>query len=490
MPRPKKEKEVIEKGVYPEIPKFQLSETGYTGLKIAAGLPIDELKRELQYPQSMITYKQMSYHSTIAAALALYELMISKVHWKVLPPENPTPEDLKRTEFIKECMHDMDHSWMSFIQEAGSCKTFGFSVHEKVFRKRLKSKGSKYDDGLIGWKKLPIRAQDTIYRWYYSEDGRDLIACKQLVYAAYKSIDVMQKIKPEVIIPRSKFLLFRTGKHKDNPFGRSCLRDCFYAWKFLTMIEETEASGILRDLQGLPVLFLPPQYMTEDATPEQKAIYQQYQNIMRNIQQNQQAGLILPQAFDPETKQPLFKFDLMGVQGGKSYDTTKIKEYYKNSILTTLFADLLIMGQGSTGSYALGSIKSNLMAVAIETLLREISDVLNNDLIRHTFELNGWPIDRLPQLMYEDFENDDLEAFSKAVQRYASTSVLEIDRPILNKIRESLGVEGYAEDQEPQYDLMPNYSSRSGDGMATVGEGTSNSVSGKDTSSNNLENVG
>lgn len=28
---------------------------------------------------------------------------------------------------------------------------------------------SKYTDGLIGWKKLPIRAQETLYRWEYDK---------------------------------------------------------------------------------------------------------------------------------------------------------------------------------------------------------------------------------------------------------------------------------------------------------------------------------
>lgn len=47
----------------------------------------------------------------------------------------------------------------------------------------------------------------------------------------------------------------------------------------------------------------------------------------------------------------------------------KIKEYYSNAILTALSADILRIGQTST-SYALGSIKTTLSALAIETKLK------------------------------------------------------------------------------------------------------------------------
>ena len=40
----------------------------------------------------------------------------------------------------------------------------GFAIHEKVFRRRLKANGSKFNDSLIGWRKLPVRVnlQSTI----------------------------------------------------------------------------------------------------------------------------------------------------------------------------------------------------------------------------------------------------------------------------------------------------------------------------------------
>lgn len=284
-------------------------------------------------------------------------------------------------------------------------------------------------------------------------------------------------------------MLFRAGKHKGDPFGKSMLRDAYLAWRFLSVIEEIEANGVAKDLAGLPVLKLPPQYLSSEASPDQKAIRAYYENVMRNLQLNQQSALILPQAHDPDTKQPLFELELLSLNGSKAMDTSKIKEYYKNLILTSLFADILVLGQSGGGSNALGQVKNSLSATAAEAMLRKIRDTINDDLIKQTYELNGWDTSRMGKIDFDNLESEDLESFSKAVQRFASTSVIEVDRAVLNRVRESIGVDALPDDEEPNQDQMPAMTSRSGDGFKTAGEGTATSPSGNDTSSGNLENA-
>ena len=83
----------------------------------------------------------------------------------------------------------------------------------------------------------------------------------------------------------------------------------------------------------------------------------------------------------------------------------------------------------------------------------------------------------------------DLETTSKAFQRFASTGLFELDRDILNKVRTLVGVDKLPDNAPVDEESLTGNTSRSGDGMATAGEGTSNSPSGKDTSSDNLENA-
>jgi hypothetical protein len=481
----------VQKAVDDTPDRFKLSESGYLGLNVFNGVSNDELKKELNFPNSINTYKQMSYHGTINSALTLYENLIGKVDWSFKPIKDATDEELKQAQIINEMMHDLtDQSWSEFISEALTANMYGFSVHEKVYRRRLKANGSKFNDGVIGWKKLPIRNQETIEKFIFSEDGNEVKGVKQNlsaisdVYNRYSS-----RTNNEVILPRSKIMLFRAGKHKGDPFGKSMLRDAYLAWRFLSVIEEIEANGVAKDLAGLPVLKLPPQYLSSDASPEQKAIRAYYENVMRNLQLNQQSALILPQAHDPDSKQPMFELELLSLNGSKAMDTSKIKEYYKNLILTSLFADILVLGQSGGGSNALGQVKNSLSATAAESMLKRIRDVINDELIKQTYELNGWDTARMGHMDFDNLESEDLESFSKAVQRFASTSVIEIDRAVLNRVRESIGVDALPDDMEPDKEKLPAMTSRSGDGFKTAGEGTATSPSGADTSSGNLENA-
>lgn len=472
--------------------RFKMSESGYSGNNLFKGVSTDEIRRELNFPKNLQTFKEMSYHGTINSALTLYHNLLMKVDWSFVPPNDATPEEIEQCKLISSMMGDMEGSWSDFISDALSCNLFGFSVHEKVYRRRNTASGSKFNDNLIGWKKLPIRLQETIEKFIFSADGNEVIGVKQNISGVKDLYNQFEnRLNKEVILPKSKYLLFRVGKHRGDPFGKSPLRDAYVAWRYLTIIEEIESNGVAKDLVGLPVLSIPPQYLSADASPDQKAIYAYYQNAMRNMQMNQQSALILPNAYDPESKQPLFKLELLSLDGKKGMDTAKVKEYYKNMILTSLFADILIMGQSSTGSFALGQIKNSLSGTAAEAILKGIVEVLNNDLARQTYELNGWDASRMGHFDYDNLENEDLETFSKAIMRFASTSSIEMDREVLNRVRSAIGVDPRPEEEEPNTDYMPNFQSRSGDGSAAGGaNGTSKGVADGDTSDKNLENKG
>ena len=193
-------------------------------------------------------------------------------------------------------------------------------------------------------------------------------------------------------------MLFRLGKKKDSPLGESPLRSCYYSWKYKVAVEDLENIGLSRDLGGIPIAEVPPQIMGADASPEHKQQYEDIKSIVRNIQNNNQAGIVWPLIYDPDTKQPMYKFSLLKNDGGKAYDTKNIKEYYCNAILTALSADHLLMGQSSTGSYALGTMKGTMAAIAIESKLKEICNVVNQHLIPLLAKLNGWDLTRLSTL--------------------------------------------------------------------------------------------
>jgi len=464
-----------------------MSQSGYIGLNIFDGISNDELVRDLNFPTSVKTFKQMSYHPAINAPLTLYQNLISKVTWRVVPPDGATEEEKERAATIGSMMHDMEHPWSEFISEALTAQTYGFSILEKVYRKRKKSKGSKFDDGLIAWKKIPLRAQESIDKFIYDERGDEIIGVKQdpskLGSAAAGRYSL--RTTTAIVLPKAKFLHFRVGKHRGDPFGKSPLRDAYTSWKYLTAIEEIEAHGVAKDLSGLPILSIPPQYLSDDATPSQKAMRAYWENSMRNLQMNQQSAMILPNAYDPETRQPLFKLELLSLDGKKAMDTGKVKDYYKNLIFTTLFSDVLTMGQNNTGSFALGQIKNSLTGSYAEALLDSMVDVLNADLMRQTYELNGWDTARMCRFDYENLESDDLESLSKAAQRYGATGYLPKTLEVINKVLQSIGVDALPEGTDLD-EILPDKTTKSGQGMQ---EGMNSGTGSADGSSGNASDL-
>lgn len=484
-------KKAIEKAVSPldQPERFRMGELGSLGIRHFGGVTQDELKAELNWPRSINVFRDMSYHSAVNAPLTLFENIISKATWTYKPPADATEEEKEQAKIINQMMQDMEQPWSEFIRDVLSSNVFGFSVHEKVFRKRYKANGSLYDDGIIGWKKLPIRVQESISKFIFSEDGNEIIGVQQNLSAINDIYNRFSSRGNLINIPRSKFLLFRTGKHRGDPFGKSPLRDAYLAWRFLTALEELEATGVAKDLNGLPVLMLPAQYLAADAPPEVQAIRLYYENVMRNLQMNEQSAVILPQVIDPESKQPMFKLDLLSVDGKKNFDISKIKEYYKNLIFTSLFADVLQMGQSSTGSFALGAIKNSLSGAYAERLIANIAEVLQNDLIKQTYILNGWNESRIGKFDFDGIEPADLDTFSSAIMRMGASGYVPKTLEVINAVLSNLGIDALPEDTVLE-DILPESKSRSGDGAAAgTGNGTSSSVASQDNSIANMSNA-
>lgn len=479
-------------------PRIKLSEIGTTGLAISNDQIVEEIKRELRWPRSIQVYKTMSYDPLIYSALQLFEMLIGRVDWEVVAPEDATEEQKRKTEFIKQCMNDMDHTWRDFIKDVLSYITYGFSVHEKVYRRRTFAAGSKYNDNLIGWRKLAVRSQDTISGWNFSPDGRSLTGVEQdlsMVSSNYNN-DFTERFRLEnkdgvIHIPREKFMLFRYNGKRNNPEGSSPLKHVYLSWRYRTEIIDQEAIGISRDLKGLPHMRIPADYLSPNADKEKKAAADAFYNIGRNIHNNEQSCVVTPSDRD-EKGNLLFDFSLVSSQGSKNYETDAIIRRHSNEILQALFADILKLGNDSQGSYALADSKSGLVNMAVEARLKEIADVINHDLIPQTFRLNKWDDKEFPEIKFKHVEKVDEDLFSKFIQRTGSVQYLPRSKELINEILDKSGWNYRVPEDMSDEDfemLFPANRSRAGDGMKTgTGDGTSTNPFGNgDNDTDNQE---
>lgn len=236
----------------PDVSNLTFSEIGYSGLNIVSGKVLEECNYELQWPYLAKTIKEMMKDATIAPSIDYVQTKITNVDWFVKAPKGYEEELKNEVLFLQTIMRDMDHSWLRFIKQAATFVPFGFSAFEIVKRRRLKSRGSNFNDGFIGIKKLALRSQDTIVGWNTTANGRELksIIQKRIKQTNKTPAGKIPAITPpdvrpeEVEIPISKVLLFRNNPIKDNYLGSTPLAGCWKAWKYKTAYEEVESAGV------------------------------------------------------------------------------------------------------------------------------------------------------------------------------------------------------------------------------------------------------
>ena len=484
--------ETITKAINPmdEPEKFKLSAIGTPGYNIFNGVPAEEFHRDLQWPTAAKTFKKMTYSAPINASLSLYDNIISKVTWRTKPIKDATDEELKQAAFIQECLDDMDIPFRQVILDSLSANMFGFAIQEKVFRRRNSNSGSMYNDNKIALRKLSIRNQETIDKFIYDDSG-EIVGVKQNLSNVGNNSWYGRKLtQTEVVIPRSKYMHVTVGNARGNPFGVSPLRNVYICWRFLECLSEMEASGAQRDLSGVPILKVPAQLMSADASPDQKAILENLKNIIRNLQANSQSGVIIPSTVDDTTRTPLFDISLLSDNGGKkNFDLNQIKQYYQAQIYSSLFCDIILMGSTNSGSFNLGSLKNSLLGTAVEAMLDNIVEAFNRDVIRHLYVLNGWDQTRACSLDYENLNPVDLDVFSRAVQRIGAVNLMPRTHDTINSILTAFNLDPLDPNEDLDNVLNTANETGAGEGMVQgIGGGTGDAVSTADTTTSNLEN--
>ncbi|NBO54473.1 MAG: hypothetical protein EBU84_07735 [Actinobacteria bacterium] len=392
-------------------------EAGSTGLRRTGGIVYEEFLPQLQGYRATQVFREMSDNDPVVGAILFaIDKLVRQVKWRVQPASS-SPEDKRAAKFVESCMMDMSVSWESTISEILSMLVYGWSLHEIVYKRRSGGSGkpsetsSRYDDGYIGWRKLPIRAQDSRQEWIFDDNGG--IA------------GMLQSAPPDytlTTIPIEKALLFRTTSAKNNPEGRSILRNAYRPWYFKRRIEEIEAIGVERDLAGFPVMYVDPEIMRTDASDTAKSIYGDYKDAVINIRRDQQEGMILPAIYDDKNNL-LYRLELISAGGTRQFDTDRIITRYDQRIATSVLADFILLGQSANGSYALSSDKTNLFAVSLRCWMENIASVFNEFAIPRLFSVNGFPTEKLPTLAYGDIEAPPLGELGNYIQILAGAGV-------------------------------------------------------------------
>ncbi|MBS5195852.1 MAG: DUF935 family protein [Clostridiales bacterium] len=385
----------------------------------------EEFLPELRGRRGVEVYREMENNDDVVGAILFaMEMLVRQVDWTV-DPAGDSAKDKEAAEFVQSCMNDMQMTWIDTISEILSFLTYGWSYHEIVYKRRMGNTRdprtrSKYTDGLIGWMKLPLRAQETLYQWEYDEND-NLLGMTQMPPPTFGTYT----------IPINKALHFRTRSRKDNPEGRSILRNAYRPWFFKRRIQEIEGIGIERDLAGLPVIYAPPNLdIWDENNPDTANIRIGLETMVRNIRRDSMEGVVLPDGY---------KLELLSSGGTRQFDTNAIINRYDTRIAMTVLADFIFLGHEKSGSWSLSSNKTDMFALACGAFLDIICETFNSQGIPALIDMNGQHFEGItdyPKMNHGDIEDVDIQQFAAYIKDMAGIGLLIPDDGLEDYIRQ------------------------------------------------------
>lgn len=458
-------------------------EVGITGVTRYGGISrvYEEFFKELQGPTGMKLYREQIDNCPVTGAFLFAAQHLARgATFRFTPASGPNVDPqiaLNVAERLKGAVFDdMEQTWPDQLSEILTMMGFGWSNFEMVFKvcrgqsasdmrvpqPNAGSRGqgpavdlpdgspaqfvpSKFNDGMVGFKKWSIRAQETLFMWEWDDESNPI---------------VMQQMAPPDFkirrIPLSKSLLFRTEMKKNNPEGRSLLRNSVISYLYRKGIQQIESIGIERDLAGYPTFqVISPKEAEGYAVPDiwnpndanAIAFLAQLKQTARSIKRDEQEGLVLPW---------WVKFNLVSTGSRRQFDTNAIITRYDQRIAMSVLADFVMIGHQAVGSKALASTKSSLFAAALTSFLTNICAVVNRFATPLWLELNGIPPQYAPTLDHGDVESVDLADLGDFISKLAGAGMPLFPSPDLEAAllqAAKLPDTGVAEEEQAEQEL-------------------------------------
>ena len=333
---------------------------GKTGLRRTSGIPstiYEERKRDLRYPIAAQTYKDMSTEApVIASILYLCNSAIRSLEWTV------QGDDEKAKEFLQYNIDNLDVPWSQVIEEALSALIYGFCFLETIYRTDAKT-------GRIYWRDFSPRSQSSLIGWKYQSDESD--NCTHFIQwdpSSGRTID----------IPLHRGVLININKTRKNPEGQSLLRSCYVPYRYLQQLQQIEAIGIERALNGFPVIKTPDGVNLNDESPESQLIRDEIEKMGSGVRNDSIDYIAMPTTWEIE---------LMTPNNSKTVDVDKTIKRYNSQIASSFSANIQDMASAVNASAA--NVQQTLLNQALQTFTDNIAETFNKYAVDKLLRMNN-----------------------------------------------------------------------------------------------------
>lgn len=376
---------------------------GKTGLRRTTGTPsliYEEIKRELRYPRAAQTYKEMSTEApVIASILYLCNSAIRSLTWTV-------DGDKRARKFLEENLAGMDTPWSQIVEESLSALVYGFCFLETVYKIDEKS-------GKIMWKDFAPRSQSSLVGWRYTGDD-----CTHFVQYDPTSGQTIE-------IPLSRGILININKTRKNPEGQSLLRSCYVPYRYLQQLQQIEAIGIERAMNGFPVITTPENINLREDSPETTALRDEIAKMGEGIRNDSIDYIAKPQGWEVQLLTP---------STNRSVDVDKTIKRYNSQIASSFSANIQDMANAVNASAA--NVQQTLLNQALQTFVDNIAETFNKYAVGKLLFMNKIKGDAI--LVPGRIKQPTLNEI--ALMLRAMGSNINGDRELMNTLRALMGL--------------------------------------------------
>jgi len=373
-----------------------VNESGKTGLLAFAGQVQEAYTPVLNWPDAYKVYNEMRRRDPTIRTLWNALILFARTATWYAEAGGKADGDKRAADFVESCLEDMSHTVEDAVEDALSAVLFGWSWLEVVYKRRAGPEAavaSQYSDKAVGWRKWAMRRQSSFWQWEFDETG-GVQALVQMPAPTYEQIR----------IPIEKSLHFTSQRDGGNPEGFPLLESIYETWYYLKNYQIIQGIGWQRTFVGLPVFEFEEKPQADDLAA--------VQTVGQALTVDEKQFVSVPTGV---------KFRLESAQNSGAEALLNTIKYYRLLMLQTTLADFIDLGTGQTGSWALGSDKSQLFLMAVDGYLDRVATVINLFGVPRLMGYNPFPgMAAMPRVAHSRVEKPALGQLGNWLQQVQS----------------------------------------------------------------------
>lgn len=350
--------------------------------------------------KGMQIYDRMRQDEQVKAALQFKKMAAIGTGWKIdVPADQPDDWDVAR--FVENQLTAMAGTFEDNLMQIMTALDYGFSVTEKVWEQVPDGEFA----GLLGLKALKTRKP---HFFGFNQDQYGNITA------------IFQTVRPDIILPREKFVLYAYNAEFSNAYGNSDLRAAYRQW----WAKDNALKWMMMMLERYGV---PPAIAIYDPTALSPNQIDSLKTVLTTMQAA--TNMVIPgrKAGATAEEQPV-TLDFPQVAGQISTVFIPALEHFDSAISRALLMPGLlgITPDQVSGSLARSRKSFDMFMLLLDKLRQDLTEqVINEQIIRPLVDLN-YTVEEYPQFAFlpitDEVRVDILDEWAKLVQAGAISS--------------------------------------------------------------------